>query len=742
MSRVNDGVAQSPYPSLKAFHDEVGVTGGDSWDEFYNTYRFGYDPTDLQLGDRMARFWDSPANSIYARATFALDARRTPGVPAAGNTIQDLSPNALRTQNGTTGNAKIVQDGAGGKALLTPGTTGSYASTPDAAALDITGDIDLRVHVAMDDWSSAYQYLLTKWTGGSSPPTNRSYALMTNLSGGLRFLWSDGTTIFTKDSTAGHGVANGAAKWLRATLDVDNGAAGNDVRFYTSDDGVSWTQLGSTVTTAGVTAIASGTSQLEIGGAFAGTSFSAQGRFFQAQVYSGIDATLVADFDPSRDASYSSLSWTSATTGETWTVTPGGSDNSDVLFLPAPSTLGVTRYVYNPSMAGNGLTVPDSADWTPTTTLDARVWVSLDDWTPSSETALFGHYETTGNQRAWMLSVWTTGTLFLRTCPDGITAVTAASTAATGATDGGWLGLRAVWDATTPSVTFYTRTDSAIDSDTGWTTLGTVVTGATVAASVFNSTSTLSIGPQGAGNTVVPNGTSRIGRAIVVKDSTEVFDWSAEDTVNSTHTTYTASTGQTVTVNRATSGRKTVVVEAAKWLLGTDDYLEVPDSPLLDLDAATDFTVLAVVRQHATPVNFGRYVDKRDNAGASGLGWSLQADGTALGPWAGVDDGPDLVIRRTSGLGASTFTAGSLQAMGFQVNRTAATLAIHQQGAVGATASISAVGSVANTVPMRIGRDADAGTSYQDFELYAVYVWREALTASELAAIAADWGAV
>jgi hypothetical protein len=40
---------------------------------------------------------------------------------------------------------------------------------------------------------------------------------------------------------------------------------------------------------------------------------------------------------------------------------------------------------------------------------------------------------------------------------------------------------------------------------------------------------------------------------------------------------------------------------------------------------------------------------------------------------------------------------------------------------------------------MRIGRSSDS-TAYQDFELMAVYIGRRALSASELAAIAADWG--
>src|SRR3546814_4084966 len=53
---------------------------------------------------------------------------------------------------------------------------------------------------------------------------------------------------------------------IKVTLDVNNGAAGNDVVFATADsiDGT-YTQLGTTVTNAGVTSVHAGTADLEIG---------------------------------------------------------------------------------------------------------------------------------------------------------------------------------------------------------------------------------------------------------------------------------------------------------------------------------------------------------------------------------------------------------------------------------------------------------------------------------------------
>ena len=40
-------------------------------------------------------------------------------------------------------------------------------------------------------------------------------------------------------------------------------------------------------------------------------------------------------------------------------------------------------------------------------------------------------------------------------------------------------------------------------------------------------------------------------------------------------TSFTALTGQTVTITRSTSGRKTAIVTQPCWLFGTDDYMEV-----------------------------------------------------------------------------------------------------------------------------------------------------------------------
>ena len=176
--------------------------------------------------------------------------------------------------------------------LYLPGVASNYASTPDSAALDVTGDIDLRVKVAMDDWTpSAVNYLVGKYN-----TSNISYSLRLDAAGTLALVYStNGTATTVRTSTVATGITDGATKWIRVTMDVDNGASGNDVKFWTSDDGLTWTQLGSTVTNAGVTSIYAGTAILEIGSIFAGTAGPARGKFFRAQVLNGIGGTVAFD---------------------------------------------------------------------------------------------------------------------------------------------------------------------------------------------------------------------------------------------------------------------------------------------------------------------------------------------------------------------------------------------------------------------------------------------------------------
>lgn len=219
--------------------------------------------------------------------------------------------------------------------LLLPGTAGNYASTPDTAVLDIIGDIDLRVDMAPLDWTpSTTSALIGKW--GAAP--NRSYLFNLTSTGLLELAWSaDGSTTIVKDSTVPVPITSGRLV-VRATLDVNNGAAGNDVTFYTAStlDGP-WTQLGAVVTTAGVTSIFSGTANAEVGSNSGGTASLWPGYVYGARIYDGIDGTAVAT--PVFEIQLPGTTVFTDSVGRTWTIngtatiTSGDNPNNAVVSI-------------------------------------------------------------------------------------------------------------------------------------------------------------------------------------------------------------------------------------------------------------------------------------------------------------------------------------------------------------------------------------------------------------------------
>ncbi|WP_424918865.1 hypothetical protein [Streptomyces sp. wa1064] len=197
--------------------------------------------------------------------------------------------------------------------LQLDGTTASYARTPDAAPLDITGDLDLRVEATCDWWAVPVQTLLGKWV---SVGNQRSYML--RLENGAAILsWGTDGTVWYFASQRLPALPKRAA--LRATLDVDNGAGGYTARLYwsTSLDGT-WTPLGDPLTSTPATTIYAGTAPLEVAPVAATGWSPVRGRVHRAEVRNGINGPLVADLDV-RALPAGTTGW-SDSTGRTWTL--------------------------------------------------------------------------------------------------------------------------------------------------------------------------------------------------------------------------------------------------------------------------------------------------------------------------------------------------------------------------------------------------------------------------------------
>lgn len=181
-----------------------------------------------------------------------------------------------------------------------PGSSGDYLSTPDAAVLDITGDLEIVARIRPTDWTPAADMeILSKWlTAGNQ----RSYRLILLTTGALELQHSsDGSTTKTATSTASVSGTDGAYLWVKATLDVDNGAGGWSVKFYTAANAASepssWTQLGSTVTTATASSVYASTANLTLGARSNGTTNPFTGSMNRVILRSGIGGTIVFDFN-------------------------------------------------------------------------------------------------------------------------------------------------------------------------------------------------------------------------------------------------------------------------------------------------------------------------------------------------------------------------------------------------------------------------------------------------------------
>jgi len=211
----------------------------------------------------------------------------------------DQSGNGHNAQFGSTAGADtndpLFLDYTGTQYLHLPGIGGNYASTPDTAPLDITGDLSLQAFIALDDWTpTAENRVIAKWQG-----TERSYLLSIFTDGKVRFGYSTtGADQVIVDSTVAVAFADGTTGGIRADFDVDAGASDNEVTFFTAVGlGGPWVQLGSIQNNAGTVTMHSGTAILEVGSGDGGTFGLLGGKVYEAQILDGIGGTLEFDAD-------------------------------------------------------------------------------------------------------------------------------------------------------------------------------------------------------------------------------------------------------------------------------------------------------------------------------------------------------------------------------------------------------------------------------------------------------------
>lgn len=218
-----------------------------------------------------------------------------------------------------------------GESITLSGVSGEYISTPDTAINSIVGDLDIRMKIAPTDWTPASnQTLMAKFV---TTGNQRSFLFRLTTTGALALVHSpDGTATATHTSTAVNAFVDGSTHWVRVNVDVNDGVGNFFVRFFTSENGIDWTELGVSQTGAAYT-IFDSTSPIELGSNTNGTAELFNGKIYKAELRRGPNLTvvgsvnsfegeIVAKFEPSRAIVTGAQTPTTVTSafGETWSI--------------------------------------------------------------------------------------------------------------------------------------------------------------------------------------------------------------------------------------------------------------------------------------------------------------------------------------------------------------------------------------------------------------------------------------
>lgn len=225
--------------------------------------------------------------------------------------------------------------------LSLAGVENCFAYTPNSAKVQVDGVLDIRAHVALDEWIRPYdtsslgnQVLMAQRddTKSDSNGGGNSYEFTVQHNFATppgsfrsRCITTAGTVTLGVSSVAPT-VADGVALWVRLVRQLDG-----TFTFYTAPSSIDepsvWTQLGESQT--GVAGqLVKTTSSLFVGARLAHktetdglaglpyrTVEEAAGKFYRVLLYDG--DTVVADFDPDDAFTVDERSWVSKT-GEQW----------------------------------------------------------------------------------------------------------------------------------------------------------------------------------------------------------------------------------------------------------------------------------------------------------------------------------------------------------------------------------------------------------------------------------------
>jgi hypothetical protein len=348
----------------------------------------------------------------------------------------------------------------GPNGLVLPGSGNNYGFMPDQSLHRPTGDFTMYADVTATDWTPA-ALMPIFMVGGSASAAAGGYYLYLFTDGTLRLFRPAGGTTSTYTSSVATGVTDGTRKKIKITWDQNNGSAQSEAKFYLSDDGVSWTQLGTAVTNANTSAGNSPTAGTFVGVDAAGASTFFNGTVHRVQSWSDLTETAkIIDADFESATPYVSAFTESALGAPVYVVSTTASTSTANYHYVGPTGLVCS------GSGANYASAPDLAAYDLTAEMEIVVRANLNDWTPATASTLVSHNNaSTGTA----FTVHTDGTLKLVT-----NAATSTSTVALGGTDGTAYWLKATYKDSTDEVKFWWAADASTEPGS-WTQLGTTV---------------------------------------------------------------------------------------------------------------------------------------------------------------------------------------------------------------------------------------------------------------------------
>lgn len=466
------------------------------------------------------------------------------------------------------------------KELVLPGIDSNYVSIPSNAVLNITGTIEILVRLNPSAlWASngiltksgAYRLIL------GPDPTTLSFGIWNGSS------WN---------SVASNSILKiDTPMWVKVVRVQGTGL----IYFYWAPD---QDQIPSVWINGGSSTIASPASMptsanvLEIGSRDTGIGVF-NGKIERAIIRNGLDGPIVVDADFTKLPDWCNSFNEASSNSLLAAVNTTNSATNDPRILPVQKA----GYIYVPSSTINNITISDPSQLAGATQLDCRLVAALDDWTPSAVTVLTSQGGATGAAHSFGFYLRDNGGLYIR-FGDGTNLSSYYGNGIITPADNTLIAVRFTWRSSDGRIQFFTKStsletiDSDIASNVGWVQLGTDVVGPLVG--LINSTSPLGVGSYSDGSVPSPGkyyayqiATTINGAPFFAIKNSDIkpLAMASDNTFSKWESRLMSSTGQIVTVNKSTSGRRSVVMPKIQdngksiLLFGVDDYLEISGNP-------------------------------------------------------------------------------------------------------------------------------------------------------------------